>query len=139
MMTITGPQAIAHGSSWEEIYYDAFIENHGPKPIAIADHPIWLRLELFTLDGQKIELIKYSDVDWADPSPDDLIILSPGEKRKFKASCPSRPEPGTYKMQGVVKPTPTDVSAPFMRKMHGEDAAFLRSECRSQMVTVKIL
>ena len=50
-MTLTGPSAIPHGESWEEIYYDAFIENHGPKPIAIAVHPIWLRLELFTLDG----------------------------------------------------------------------------------------
>jgi hypothetical protein len=137
-MTLKGPPAVDL-EEHEFLTYEAYVENDGPKPIAIAVHPIWLRLEILTMDGERVKLLNYGDVDWVPTSGRDLVIIKPGERRLFEVVAPGGPEPGTYTLRAVIKPMPTDVPAGFIREMRDEDAAFLRSDCRSPTVTVKVL
>ncbi len=138
-MTLNGPSVIKDEPQLGGIFYEAYVENHGPKPIAIAVHPLWLRLEFLTPDEQKVEVADYNEVDWVPPADRDLVIIKPGEKRIFEAFCPGRPQPGTYKLLGVILPSPTDIPEHVIRAMRDEDATFLKSECRSPTVTVKVL
>jgi len=136
-VTLNGPSDIKLTSL--HLTYGVNVENHGPKPIAIAVHPVWLRLEVFTLDGQKAKLDDYNDMDWADTTDRDLVIIKPGEKRIFTAYCPGHPKPGIYILRGVIRPTPGGIPKDFIKAMRDEDAMPLKSECRSPTVTVKVL
>ncbi len=136
-VTLNGPSDIKLTSL--VMSYGVNVENHGPKPIAIAVHPVWLRLEVLTLDGQNAKLEYYNDMDWADTTDRDLVIIKPGEKRVFTAYCPGHPKPGTYTIRGVIRPTPDGLPKDFISEMRDEDAVPLKSECRSPTVTVKVL
>ncbi|MEO7453591.1 MAG: hypothetical protein ABIV13_02375, partial [Fimbriimonadales bacterium] len=63
-VTLNGPSDIKLASL--VMTYGVNVENHGPKPIAIAVHPVWMRLEVLTQDGQEAKLDDYNDMDWAD-------------------------------------------------------------------------
>ena len=65
-VTLNGPSIIEQESPWDASY-EANVENHGPKPIAFAVHPIWLKLEVFTPDGKKVKALHFNEVDWNPP------------------------------------------------------------------------
>ena len=120
--------------------YEAHVENDGQGPIAFAVYPVWLKLEALTPEGQKVKLDDdYDFLDWAPPTDRDLVIIKPGEKRIFNAYFIGRLEPGTYQFRAVLRPSPTEVPEEFVYAMRDEDAVFLKIECRSPSVTVKVL
>ncbi len=137
-ITLNGPSILDQEPPWDASY-EAHVENHGSKPIAFAVHPIWLKLEVLTPDGKKVEPDDWHEVDWLPPTDRDLVIIKPGEKRIFKAFFIGSLESGTYKYRGVIRPSPTIVPEDFIRAMREEDAVFLKSECRSPTITVEVL
>jgi hypothetical protein len=78
-VTLHGPTVIEQEYPWDASY-EAHVENHGPKPIAFMVHPIWLKLEVLTPDGKKLEATHPFEVDWSPPTPLDLVIIKPGEQ-----------------------------------------------------------